>query len=202
MNVSQNRLQAIDQDQPTYKGRPCRRCGSEEKYVSNYACVRCSQTFSSARNKQRWQRIKAEGLSKEIGEKYAHHRKRYYETHKDRICATVMEQKCDLGEYYLKRALTAVKSKSKRKGIPFSITASDLSMPTHCPILGIELQYNAGGAADNSPSLDRIIPNLGYVPGNVIIISSRANRIKNNATVEELRLICEFYAHVVESEFK
>jgi hypothetical protein len=35
--------------------------------------------------------------------------------------------------------------------------------------------------------LDRIIPELGYVPGNVKIISMRANRIKTNATIEDIK---------------
>jgi hypothetical protein len=37
-----------------------------------------------------------------------------------------------------------------------------------------------------SPSLDRIKPELGYVPGNIQVISARANVMKNDATPEEL----------------
>ena len=39
---------------------------------------------------------------------------------------------------------------------------------------------------DNSPSIDRLIPELGYIKGNVNVISLRANIIKNNATKDEL----------------
>ncbi|WP_145960516.1 hypothetical protein [Novosphingobium meiothermophilum] len=52
---------------------------------------------------------------------------------------------------------------------------------------------NKGGGA-NSPSLDRIEPELGYVPGNTIVISNRANRLKSDATIDELRAIASFYA--------
>jgi hypothetical protein len=45
-------------------------------------------------------------------------------------------------------------------------------------------------AAPNSPTIDRIDPRLGYVPGNVHVVSHRANRIKNNATLEEFEKIC------------
>ena len=59
-----------------------------------------------------------------------------------------------------------------------------------CPILGIPMQWNAGKGMGkqnpNSKSLDRIDSSRGYVKGNVIIISWRANRLKNNATREEL----------------
>ena len=34
-----------------------------------------------------------------------------------------------------------------------------------------------------------MIPELGYIKGNVWVISNKANRIKNNATLEELRLL-------------
>lgn len=41
---------------------------------------------------------------------------------------------------------------------------------------------------EDSPSIDKVIPELGYVRGNVWVISNKANRIKNNATLEELKL--------------
>jgi hypothetical protein len=41
----------------------------------------------------------------------------------------------------------------------------------------------------NSPSLDRIDNTKGYVPGNVWVISWRANDLKRNATLEELKLL-------------
>ena len=41
-------------------------------------------------------------------------------------------------------------------------------------------------------SLDCIIPELGYVPGNVAVISRRANTIKNDATIEELELVLAY----------
>lgn len=78
----------------------------------------------------------------------------------------------------------------------FTITMSDLEWPTHCPILGIELDWFANSTQENSPSFDRINPELGYIPGNVIIISWRANRIKNDGTAEEHRKIAEFLENV------
>jgi hypothetical protein len=63
-------------------------------------------------------------------------------------------------------------------------------MPTKCPILGIPLVYGAEGMrTDNSASIDKLEPSKGYVEGNVNIISWRANRIKNDGTLEELSKI-------------
>jgi hypothetical protein len=71
----------------------------------------------------------------------------------------------------------------------------DIVIPLHCPVLGLPLYRNSGGAAQgpNSPSLDRIDPALGYVQGNVKVISSRANAIKSNASPEELLRVAAYY---------
>lgn len=52
------------------------------------------------------------------------------------------------------------------------------------------LIYN-GVKQDNSYSLDRIDSSKGYVKGNIWVISLRANRIKNDSTPQELRLIAD-----------
>lgn len=89
----------------------------------------------------------------------------------------------------------AARRRSKLNSIPFELTKQDVKdlypVDGRCPVFGIELVTNSKVTKDNSPSLDRIIPEKGYVKGNVIIISHKANRIKNNATVEELKkLVC------------
>jgi len=43
-----------------------------------------------------------------------------------------------------------------------------------------------------SPTLDRFIPELGYIPGNVDIISHRANALKSNATLEEVQMLADY----------
>lgn len=85
------------------------------------------------------------------------------------------------------------KYRAKARLIPFTISPYDINIPTHCPVLGIPLfKSPSGRRADNSPSLDRIRPELGYVPGNIRVISDRANRLKSDATLEESRLIYEY----------
>lgn len=80
------------------------------------------------------------------------------------------------------------KGRAKSRELPFSITLSEMpEIPKYCPILGIPLYHaNIKGARNNSPSLDKIVPGKGYVKGNVQIISSKANRMKSNATTEEV----------------
>lgn len=78
---------------------------------------------------------------------------------------------------------------AKRRGIIHTIKVGDLKFPTHCKYLGIKLDYSRSGKRDRyGPSLDRIDSSLGYIPGNVQIISDLANSMKQNATVQELLL--------------
>lgn len=85
------------------------------------------------------------------------------------------------------------KSRANRKNIEFNIEPSDIVIPESCPVLNMPFVY---GDHEWSPSIDRIIPSLGYVKGNIIIISNRANVIKNNASPEELLKISKFYTNL------
>ncbi len=87
------------------------------------------------------------------------------------------------------RMLNSAKRTHKTKGVPFDLEREDIVIPTYCPVLGIELAVNDGAVGPNSPSLDKIIPSLGYVKGNVRVISHRANTIKSDATIDELRKV-------------
>lgn len=85
----------------------------------------------------------------------------------------------------------SAKSRAKQRSEEFSIDLEDVVVPDKCPILGIPLKYNRGIKEDNSYSLDRIDSSKGYIKGNIWVISLRANRIKNDSTPQELRLIAD-----------
>lgn len=90
-----------------------------------------------------------------------------------------------------KRAmLRSAKSRANKRGLPFNLTVDDFTIPETCPALGIEITLD--GDPDSAPSLDRVVPSMGYVRGNVVVISNRANRIKNDASAHELRRIAGF----------
>ena len=85
------------------------------------------------------------------------------------------------------RMVNAARARAKKRGEPFTITVADVpDVPELCPLLGIPLAPKSGG---NSPSLDRIDPTAGYTPGNVWVVSTRANLIKQDATPQELMRI-------------
>lgn len=86
----------------------------------------------------------------------------------------------------------SAKGRAKKFSVPFTIDVSDIIIPTVCPVLKIPLIPNKGKICQNSPTLDRVIPHLGYVPGNIAVVSARANTIKNNASKEELALVLQW----------
>lgn len=87
-----------------------------------------------------------------------------------------------------------IRHRCKKAGIEFRLKLSDIHIPECCPVLGHRFILDAIGYRDEySPSLDRIDRTLGYLPGNVIVVSCRVNRIKNDSTLDELVAIASFY---------
>ena len=90
----------------------------------------------------------------------------------------------------------ARKHHAKKYNIPFNLTLEYIESiaPDCCPIFDTPLSWCVQGQShsDNSPTIDRIIPELGYIVGNVIWLSNRANRIKNGGTMSEHKAIYEF----------
>lgn len=84
--------------------------------------------------------------------------------------------------------LTTARYRAKRIGLPFSLSLEDIVIPKKRPLLGIPIVSNMGKGVrgDTSPSLDRKDPSAGYTPDNIWVISWRANRLKSDATIEEL----------------
>ena len=81
----------------------------------------------------------------------------------------------------------AAKQGAKKYEMEFTIEKSDVIIPDVCPILGIQINRDIRGRMHpNSPSLDRVDNSLGYVQGNVQVISWQANRMKCDASIDEL----------------
>jgi len=97
----------------------------------------------------------------------------------------------------LKKLLSHIKSSAKRRNLDFNLTEAylmDLSFPLICPILDVPICYDRSkGLRDFGPSIDRIDNDLGYVQGNISVISVRANRAKNNLSEKELKQFSLYY---------
>lgn len=94
----------------------------------------------------------------------------------------------------VQRLMYSCRASAKAKGLDFTIKAQDIVIPLVCPVLGIPILECMGRPGPSSPSVDRIDNSKGYVPGNIVVVSYRANILKRDATKEELRRISEFYS--------
>lgn len=116
------------------------------------------------------------------------------------LARTKSNQKAALSNCKIAISLLSAKARAKRLGLPFTIKPSDIKQPKRCPIFGMVLNYGGMGrgygAKPDAASLDRIYPEKGYVPGNVVVISWKANRAKSMLTPSELSKMAAFYASV------
>ena len=99
--------------------------------------------------------------------------------------------------------LSNAKIRAKKKGVPFKITAAHIRSiwpaDNNCPILKVKFDMGyskvPGKKKDKfyAPSLDRVEPKLGYVPGNLLIVCDIVNRVKQDASIEILEQVFKFY---------
>jgi hypothetical protein len=96
--------------------------------------------------------------------------------------------------YRIKKLYEQAKQRSKKSGLEFSISFDYVlsKFPSNgcCPVLGLEIKFNKVQREHDSPSLDRIDSTKGYTASNIQIVSWRANRLKADATLEELEKNC------------
>lgn len=88
--------------------------------------------------------------------------------------------------------ISSVKGRAKHLGLDYNLTEEDYLIPELCPILNIPLFFTYKKRTDNTPSVDRHNPEEGYIKGNCSIISWRANRLKCNASLSELKALVEY----------
>lgn len=94
------------------------------------------------------------------------------------------------------RLYQSSKRRAKQQGVPFGLTVGYLRQiwpeSGKCPVLGFRMLLD--GEVGQGPSLDRIDPALGYVEGNVRIISMRANALRSDGTWSELARVAAYAA--------
>ncbi len=97
-------------------------------------------------------------------------------------------------ESWMRAVRKSAQLRAKSRGLPWDENLL-IQTPDVCPVLGVVMDYGRKGTGKvqpNSPSLDRLIPHLGYVNGNVVTISHRANSIKNAGSAAEHEAIAIF----------
>jgi hypothetical protein len=87
--------------------------------------------------------------------------------------------------------LKQAKTRAKLKGYEFNLVLEDIKIPQRCPIMGEVLEWIPDGFNPYAPSIDRIDSSKGYTKDNIQVISAIANRMKWNATKEQLLTFCQ-----------
>jgi hypothetical protein len=77
------------------------------------------------------------------------------------------------------------RKRARRLNLPFDLPRDSVVIPPACPVLGVPLR-TGGSRTPQSPSLDRIRPQQGYVVGNVRVVSDHANRLKGDLDLARL----------------
>jgi hypothetical protein len=168
-------------DRQTYRCH-CQECESEYRKIYQQT----HREMLSIKKKEYWKQNRDNLLSK---------KKKYREENREVILDKKKKdyQSLDKKVSMLKRA----KSRAVKKGIDFDLTVEDIIIPDICPVLGIPLFMGTKKRHDNSPSLDRIDNSKGYVKGNVRVISWRANHLKSDSNIQELRKVIAYMESAV-----
>ena len=177
MTTFVSRSEALASGKPVYfSGTICRRGHICERRTLNRQCVECS-------------RIMAKIAAVKFPEAVKERKLRYDE-----------RRRAD-PEVWAAHMLTSLRGRCRRKGLPFNLCANDILslIPADriCPALGIPLVFG-GKLSRNSPSIDRIIPCKGYVRGNIVIISHKANSMKQDCVdPAEIRRLANFLEKIL-----
>lgn len=95
-------------------------------------------------------------------------------------------------EWRLNKLCAMAKNRSKVKNLPFDLTKDYLiSIWTgKCELTGVEFDLSPylkkGQVNPNAPSIDRITPHLGYVKGNIRLVSYHVNVALSEFGLENL----------------
>jgi len=166
--IKKTRKQAsFDGDRHYFSGDLCKSNHLSLRYVSSNRCIKC------------WQESKVNRTQhiSNIQKKYYQKNKELYRKHRETNI-----------EYHL---WLAAKHRAKRKNLEFDIEASDIKIPEKCPVFGVNIDIMESKRT-YSPSIDRFDNTKGYTKNNIRVISTKANKLKNNATLQELKQIISY----------
>jgi acetyl-CoA carboxylase beta subunit len=115
-----------------------------------------------------------------------------------------LDMKKNYSKNPIPQILSNAKIRSKEKNIFFDIDTEYLKSifpkDNMCPVLNIPFQMGYLNEnkknRDQSPSLDRIVPEKGYVKGNLVFVCDLVNRVKSNSSMEILEKVLNFYKKI------
>jgi hypothetical protein len=166
-----------------FTGVPCKHGHICMRDVSDRSCYECKLA-------------KAAEWKKHNAEQHAEKNKAWAKANPEKARRTQLKQRSkDPKRYWATSTFQNARKRAALKNVPFAITTEDIYILAGgtCPVFDTAFDFVGNGRiVPESPSLDRIRPELGYVLGNVAVISMRANTIKQNATAEQIQRVADW----------
>lgn len=165
-----------------YTGKPCPMGHLSVRYTKGGGCKECN----TLRQRERVQ-------ESPTPEQAARYNKKWNASTKGYEAKLRWKEKDPINAWACS-AVGGAKARAEKKGLPFDLDKEYVrSICTlQCPVFGTPFVWHGKALRPDSPSLDRIEPNKGYVRGNVVVISVKANAIKSDATVEEIQTVADW----------
>lgn len=157
--------EALARGDKQFSGRPCRHGHGTMRFMANKDCVKCRALVKN-KARDRYREKVALKAPKEAPKSYT---------------PPGLSEK----EQWAYRAVrhSGRKALQAKDIIPLLVDV--------CPVLEVPLNYSPVGYGQKTPpnhaSLDKIDPSKGYTVGNLQVISKKANSMKSDASIEELR---------------
>ena len=173
----------------------CSKCSTNPRRAHSSWCSPCCNLAKKIRYQQNPEKYNSKN------QKYynADNRQKDYTKNKERDLARNRKYR---SENYAQTLSIYAKRRARHKGIKFNIMVEDIQKAIDqsngvCPILHIPLEISTKSMDPNSPSLDRIDNSKGYEIGNIHIISNRANILKRDASLHEMKQIARWVGESV-----
>jgi len=170
MNIKTRKQAVKDGDKVYFSGKPCKKGHLAPRLVAG-VCLMCKQEYNEVYNKTHKEHIKQ------------YHKKRHTEKYSTENRRKKYINNVELELYH------HAKSRAKQKNLEFNITKEDIIIPKECPVFGIPINFDN---KHNVPTLDRIDSSKGYIKENIQVICFKANRLKNNGTIQEFIKIISY----------
>lgn len=162
-----------------FTGKPCKHGHICERYVNRGACIECNRGEKINEKRRNFRLLNRDRVLQQ--------RNLHYYKNKEEISQKRKEK-------HIKEPWIMMFQKAKERAIghnlPFLITINDIikiyPKDDLCPVLGIVLKPSVNKHGPNSPTLDRIIPEIGYIPSNIVVMSHKANSLKRDETNPEI----------------
>jgi hypothetical protein len=170
-------------------------------------CKDCSRKAAAEWKKQNPQRVKENRqkdyqqnkdryleYSKQWHENNANYRREYYQNNKE-----IFKERRKGKNNRLREMFKAAKYRANNDCLPFDLTIEYMEAIAmdYCPVTGElldwDLEFSEKGKRNPmAPSLDKVIPSLGYTQGNVAIICNQMNTLKSDMTLEQLNQLVNY----------